>query len=352
MYTPVFKWRQGEYQALYRMKDKEKDGVLPLLMLPHIEFDFEERRPKKSLQDHIDTFLKRFTEKWGTRPAYLDFHPSLFEDNLDNGEELLDYVFTTLYKEACAVIPVIRSPVRDYESFHRIIYQGENGAAIRIGPEDILDGELDSLLDELDTHLHLEPSYIDLLFDLGKPDAFEPVQDFANALALQINNIPKLTEFSSFTLISTSIRLSEIEQPGGLLERKEWKLYKELLNPSYDLKRIPIYGDYTIETPEFAPDIDFRLMAPAAKIVYTIADKWWVVKGKAYKNDTSQMYELSKKIVHSQYFSGSEFSFGDECLLDVAEGRREPGSLSTMKQVGFSHHISFMLKDLANLFDA
>lgn len=70
MYTPVLKWRQGEYQALDRLTEWDKERIQPFFILPHIEFDFEARRPKKNLQEHIDGFLTRYPKKWGGCPAF------------------------------------------------------------------------------------------------------------------------------------------------------------------------------------------------------------------------------------------------------------------------------------------
>ena len=46
-YVPVLKWRQGEYQTLHRLSDSIKDSITPLVNIPPIEWDFEEKRMKK-----------------------------------------------------------------------------------------------------------------------------------------------------------------------------------------------------------------------------------------------------------------------------------------------------------------
>lgn len=47
LYVPALKWRQGEYQALLRLKDKAKTRIKPFIMIPALEFDFEDNSPKK-----------------------------------------------------------------------------------------------------------------------------------------------------------------------------------------------------------------------------------------------------------------------------------------------------------------
>ena len=50
-YVPFLKWRLAEYQSLLRLSDNAKDLITPLLMIPPIEFDFEERLDKKQFRN-------------------------------------------------------------------------------------------------------------------------------------------------------------------------------------------------------------------------------------------------------------------------------------------------------------
>lgn len=57
-YVPILKWRQGEYQALFTLKAEVKDKVVPLLVIPPREYDFEEEKMKKTVHEHIETLPK------------------------------------------------------------------------------------------------------------------------------------------------------------------------------------------------------------------------------------------------------------------------------------------------------
>ena len=46
-YVPALKWRQAEYQALLRLSDGAKSRIVPFLMIPPVEYDFEEEQPKR-----------------------------------------------------------------------------------------------------------------------------------------------------------------------------------------------------------------------------------------------------------------------------------------------------------------
>lgn len=346
-YVPVLKWRTAEYQSLYRLRDTQKPYVVPLFIIPPVEYDFENRRLTKSIQEHIDNFLDKYKKKWGERKAFIDLYPPLFEEKVDSKEYVFEYIFSSLRSEKSMAIPVVSALEASLQQGVEVTLNNNTGIAIRLTLEEIIEGKLHRIEKTLFSELNIDRSNIDLIIDLQKPNNFEPIDDFASALVMHIGSIKHLNEYRSFILISTSIRLNEIENPGGILLRYEWNLYKELIKPHLGLIRRPTFGDYTIETPYFAPDLDFRKISPAAKIVYTVPSKWIVYKGKSYRSDTTQMKSLSRQIINSQYYSGPDFSFGDFRIKEVAEETRKPGNPTTMKQVGISHHMSFILNELS-----
>ena len=95
-YVPFLKWRQSEYQALFKLKKEIKDLITPYIIMPPIEYDFEEKRLKKTIQEHIEPMPKRLKDKWGSRLALLDFHDSIEQGIMDNGENVIKYVYTAL----------------------------------------------------------------------------------------------------------------------------------------------------------------------------------------------------------------------------------------------------------------
>jgi len=46
-YVPLLRWRQGEYEALFRLGGPQKDAILPLIEILKPDYDFEQRKPKR-----------------------------------------------------------------------------------------------------------------------------------------------------------------------------------------------------------------------------------------------------------------------------------------------------------------
>ena len=105
-YVPSLRWRCGEYQALFRLQADAKDRIVPFVVIPEIEFDFEEWRPKKTVQAHVAPFAKRYHQKWGNRPAWIDVHSKVSSLPMDNGKSPIAHVFDELRLMGSAAIPV------------------------------------------------------------------------------------------------------------------------------------------------------------------------------------------------------------------------------------------------------
>src|ERR1700742_4556816 len=91
-YVPVLKWRQGEYQALMRLDESHRQHVVPLIEVTPPEWDFEEGRPKKTLERQLEPFARRLKAKWGSHPAFLDTHLLKPTDRMPAGVHPLTYL--------------------------------------------------------------------------------------------------------------------------------------------------------------------------------------------------------------------------------------------------------------------
>src|SRR5262245_46446229 len=96
MYVPAVRWRQAEYQALYRLSSDAKDKIVQLITTQEIEFDFEERRAKKSVQEHVSPFSARYQSKWGGRPSWIGTHATIADATMDDGRDIFTYIFDGL----------------------------------------------------------------------------------------------------------------------------------------------------------------------------------------------------------------------------------------------------------------
>lgn len=349
MYVPALRWRQGEYQALLELTDPVKNQIVPLITIPDIEYDFEEKRPKKSIQDHVYPFANRYQKKWDKRPAWLSVHKNILGKLMDNGKDIFTHVFDELRMLNANAIPAIplRVDAVSICAVKAIVKQDNRGIAILIRLEDLMKPDLKACLQTLALGLDAEPSDIDLIIDLSAPN-FEPYDAFANVLIMTLRKIGDLNIFRNFILIGTAIPETFKDVAKGIDEipRHDWLFYQTLIAKLPADMRQPNFGDYTIVHPEFTP-VDMRKIKSSGKIIYTAPQYWSVYKGGAFRENPEQMHNHCSAIVDTAIFKGSGYSSGDDYIAKCARREEGPGNQTTWKKVAINHHITQAVDELA-----
>jgi len=349
MYVPAVRWRQGEYQALDRLADADKNRIVPYIIIPEVEFDFELRQPKKTVQEHVHPFAARFNVKWGQRPGWVGVHPDISDKPMNDGRDILTYVFEALSSFQAHAIPAVllnASPTM-VASVRAIVATHGLGAAIAVRLEDLMKKDAFARIVAMFSSLGINEDEVDLLIDLGEPN-FEPYDAFATALISALRRLGDLNRFRNLVLLGTAIpkTFKGVTKGQGELPRHDWLFFQKFLSKLPSGMRRPNYGDYTIVHPDFTPQ-DMRKIKSAGKIVYTTNKNWWVSKGGAFRGNEEQMYGHCELLLKSGIFKGSDFSYGDEYIEKCANRKASTSNLTRWKDVAINHHIAHVLNDLS-----
>lgn len=353
MYVPVLRWRQGEYQALFRLSGAIKDRVVPLVSIPDVEFDFELRQPKKSVHEHVYPFVKRFEAKWGPRPAWISLNDSIAVGRMNTGSHVFDFVFDGIRQYGGCAIPALQL-VNDADTIaaaHRVITQDGQGVGLLIRLEDLMTGAPRTKIVALASSLGVTLEEVDLIIDLRAPN-FLPYSAFATALISALRRLGDIAIFRNLILVSTAIPESfkDIAKGTDEIPRHDWLFYQAFLSVLPSGMRQPNYGDYTIVHPEFTA-MDMRMVKAAGKVVYTTPHTWATRKGGAFRDNPSQMHTHCDEIVKDVKFQfrGAAFSFGDDYIAKCAVHSEGSSNLTRWKDVAINHHITSVAEDLASL---
>ncbi|ANQ25168.1 hypothetical protein BA894_01310 [Vibrio natriegens] len=351
-YLPILKWRQGEYQALLRLNRKVKSNIYPLFVIPPVEFDFEEQKPKKSAEQHVEKLAKRYKDKWGSLPSLVDIDRSLHLDNVKDGRTIPEFIFDELNSVNGHFSPVIQL---DYDSSYihaakKSWLACSSGVGVRVSLDELADPSNHVQIQTILSFIGCMPCHADLIIDFRKGANYEPIEDVVLMLSALLGLLPQVKDFRSVYVAGTSLELDLVKKPGAEQKRNDWLFYKSLhaaIKAEYPNLG---FGDYTIETPDFS-SVDMRMMKPAAKLVYSYEDKWIIYKGGAFRDDPSQMKKLCARLVNSPqgYFYTEKFSPGDKKIYDCALGKCGTGNLSTWKEAAVSHHLTLAVYQSANL---
>ncbi len=355
-YVPCLRWKLGEYQAVIRLSNSTKNFITPLIQVPEIGYDFEARELERSVDDHLKLFVKRVKPKWGERSCFVDMKLIDPAERMADRRHPVRFVFEQLRAQNCEAIPV--TGIDRDRRYHREVRSAASkdgrGVCIRVSIENAAGQDFKKSVDALLRDVDLTSRDCDLVLDLGAPPNFEPVEGFAKLVAGVVGKLPYLSQWRTFTLIGTSFppSMAGIERGSTIIPRSEWVLYKrvvELFGTSGD--RLPTFGDYAINHPDVLL-MDMRLVKPSATIRYAIDDGWLIVKGKNVRDYKYAQYrDHCQTVMRSPHFSGAQFSAGDQYIANCAAGEGKTGNLPTWRQVGTSHHLEKVVRDISSYFE-
>lgn len=354
MYVPMLKGKEGEFAALEMLNPDARADLMPLIEIPGVPYDYANERPAKSLDDHVSGIAERLQRSWRDGWLYVDLPWREDEEQLSDGRIALDAVLTSCAILGVKAVPVVSraSSAKCLEAAGRYSENEQAGACIRLIVEDFeedIDPEIE--VDRLLTGLgRVSVSSIDLIIDLEDLGS-DPGRALLVARSV-FSMIPK-KNFRYMILAAASFPedLSDVDAATTTtLPRREWELWKTLQRrPNLLPRRDLIFGDYAITHP-VPKELDPRTMRMSASIRYTTRDSWLVVKGRNVRQyGFDQYFELCKELVQRPEYEGREFSWGDKYISDCADGMAGPGNATTWRKVGTNHHLTLVMREIANL---
>lgn len=356
-YVPCLRWKQGEYQAVLKLPDTIKNVFTPLIEIPELGWDFEEKKEKKTIDELLFGFaLKKVYKKWGTSPCFVDLGLTPPAKRMENGVHPIRFIFDELRATKCQAIPVtgLLRDMNYQQEIKAVSTKDKRGACLRIKIGQAAKSTFKEEADTLLSTLEIQPTGCDFILDLGAPN-FIPLEGFSKAIQTIVSSFPYLDDWRTFAILGTSFpkTMGGIRKGGEIVPRDEWKLYR-ILTAGFRKTglRLPTFGDYAINHPEI-PELDWRVVKPAATIRYTTDNAWYIVKGDNIRDEKygkfKQYRKLSKIVLDSRYYCNSSFSWGDKYIQECATGGKT-GSLMKWRQVGTNHHIEKVTQDIASFY--
>lgn len=354
-YVPVLKAKDAEYRSLADVKPATKASIVPLLEVPPILWDYEEERPAKGIDAHLEPVVKRITGSWGTaQVAYLDLD-LVADETMADGRHPVDALFAEAATAGLQLIPVVgleRSPAYVTAVAAAVARDGR-GVCLRLEPDDLLGGRPDPIGTRIDNVLRdvgVGPAEADLVLDLGAIPAGQMAM-MTIAWASVLSSLPRLAEWRTFTLAATAFpeTLSGFA-PNNITPvlREEWQLYQTLRVAG--LPRVPDFGDYAIAHPELV-EIDPRVMQMSAGIRYTADQEWLVVRGQSVrKHGWGQTRTLSTLLLRRPEARDTDHCWGCDYIHKCAAGAVGPGQATVWRRVGTVHHLTTVVEQLTTLF--
>ncbi len=320
LYVPIIKSKRGEFTAVRLLHEDIKEYIRPFFdVLPPSRFASK----PKTLAEQLTWVADHVAAAWSGAlwVDTFDVGPSIAQ-----GKQLaIEFVCKALSARKLVPIPVtgFEREVGHDQAVTRLLSEAATGVCLRLEEEDLLlPTRLPTLLDSKIKLLGVEPSSVDLLFDLRYLDA-TPIVARVQTLVRAIQSIQDLDIWRSVIFAGSSMpnSLEGVCARGshGYLTRREVDIWLTLQHAA--LKRLPIFGDYTTVPPQYA-DMDTRTIAKhlGPNVKYTLDKRWYVSRGQSFqKNGSAQYFRIAKNITSLPDFRGATASNGDRFIAERAK---------------------------------
>jgi hypothetical protein len=184
-YVPCLRWKQGEYRAVRCLPDTTRRGFTPLIEIPELGWDFEEKKEKKTIDELLSDFaLKKVYKNWGSAPCFVDLSFISTAQRMKNGAHPIRFIFEQLRWLGCQAIPVT-GLLRDNEyqqEIKTVLAKDKNGVCLRITIEQAAKSTLKNDIESLLSALKTKTGDTDIVLDLYAPTNFIPLNDFKMAI--------------------------------------------------------------------------------------------------------------------------------------------------------------------------
>ncbi len=357
-YIPILRWRPAEMAAVQKLFPKDRKNITPLIefIMPPPKTDKDDY--KKILENSREVFLKRMPEvaeqvvKYcGRATIFVDVHlidgdirASTLEQILSSTSRLDLFSIPVIY-----IIPITSTDADMATRKIAIKHAKEKkiGLCIRIDGSHFSDEKLSNHILKFIEDSDLQIENIDILLDLKIINENTTPKSVVEKLL----RIPQINEWRSIILSGGSFPedLSDFEKHShNKIDRLDMKLWKDVIK-NKNLKRKPIYSDYTIQHPIHHGHI---LGAnTSASIRYTNDKQWEIWRGEGLKNKKGAGHKQypahAQLIVKRESFKGSAYSYGDGYIVERAKpDNKNTGNPTTWLTVGINHHITLTSRQI------
>lgn len=343
-YVPVLRWKRGEWRAVKKVNDADRE-----LMTPLFEFTPRELEPS-NIDSRLAEYAQTMDDCWNGRSAFVD---TALISSAIRGASRRHPLLVFAQHAADRRFGAIPVTGLDRDQTARIAARTAarrlgTGAAIRIRRSDIKNLGFGHAVESLRLLLGLLPEEVDILLDYGRTDASAP------AIAPVLAALPHLRSWRTLTVISgafpkdlSQFSVGEHEHP-----RADFIWWRDQVLGTTGLRRIPTFGDYTTQHAEYSePPARANF---SASIRYAAEDHWVVMRGEGvFKDDGpgfAQWPANAQLLCDRGEFCGRDFSAGDGYIFETGQQQERTGNAETWLSAAINHHLVFTARQIANLF--
>lgn len=347
-YIPVLRWKQAEWKALANLHLADRTRMTPLIEITPQSVAPRQRRATTA--EMLAKNAEDMRNSWNSSSLFVDLW--LLDSHTEAcGVHPLEYLAQRASAEHVSLIPVTGLDRRsDYQSAVRSVIEADaKGVCIRLLEKELVRPALREQLDQLLYELSIHCEETDLIID------YQVTSCHALAYAGLCALLPHLKEWRTLTVVSGNFPrdLTGFSVGAHLLPRRDWITWRDQVTATPHLPRRPSYGDYTIQhamyrAPPQRPNF-------SASIRYTTEVDWLIMRGEGVFHVGSPGFDQwpanAQLLCARPEFCGGNFSYGDQYIEHMGQQTTRSGSAETWLRAGINHHMTYVVRQIASLFE-
>ncbi len=357
-YVAALQTKPGELQALHEASAATWAGLTPLIEV------LGPKTPGSEPFKHacVNDWVKRVAGAVGSHAIFLDrlrLSPNHLAEVQGETVSVISAVYAAARRRGIVFVPVLQ--LSDVAATVRQVADSAavdgRGVALRLpllGTVTAGGRTLPTLVQEKLDMVQVDVTGADLLMDLR--EISEDTEIDVNDLAVMIGHLVAIGRWRNVVLLGTAMPKSlggGVVEAGtvGRLPRKEWLLWLALRDAG--ISRMPTYGDYAVQHPE--PPVDVAEgqgpLGIRAAIRYTHETVTVIPRAKEprHTEGREQYRQLCSILAAQPEFAGRDYTWGDRQVAECADGTCEPGWEDHWRGAATSHHLRFVVDQLARL---
>jgi Beta protein len=177
------------------------------------------------------------------------------------------------------------------------------------------------------------------------------IDDFVALLRDRISELPFLHHWLGLAVALSSFPASIKLEAGDVkaYPRTDLLAYGRLLVNPNGLLRIPMFGDYAVDT---SPNDKPQRRTPSAHLRYSTPASYIISKGHSVKKPYGYqaIYPVADALIAKPEFMGPSYSAGDQFISQLASRARGTGNAATWRWASTDHHLTMNFRALNSFF--
>jgi hypothetical protein len=348
-YVPVLRWKQAERLALRDLGDDARIRITPLVQL--VPESIATGKRTATVAHALRKIARDMRECWGTSLLLVDLWRIDPRLRINASTHPLTYLAENARSNLVSMVPVtgLRRDAAYQSAVREAVAEDRRGACLRLFRHDLGNPDLQSDVRRLLIQIQLEPHQVDLVVDMECYGGSCPHFDSLSSL------LPEIRQWRSLVVASGAFPpdLTQWRTPGVYrLPRQDWLAWLSGVELVENPVRRPSFSDYGIYHPTYRPPPGFPNFS--ASIRYTCDDEWIIMRGEGVRNEGgagfAQYPANAELLCGMPEFRGAAFSVGDTYIAHEVGNYAHPGRASDWLQAGFNHHMTFVVRQIANRF--